>query len=64
MIVTVLNTNFQFSDSLYVINRNADEGGESESIEINPDEVIVWNRPDDFMGGKSRTIQLRSLTAT
>jgi hypothetical protein len=60
----VLHTDFQFSDSLYVINRNADEGGDSEAIDINPDEVIVWNRPDDFMGGKSHTIKLRRLTAT
>ena len=35
------------------MNRDAGEG-DAEGSEPEPDEVIVWHRPVDFMGGKSR----------
>jgi hypothetical protein len=45
-------TEYQYSNSLYTVNRDAGEG-EAEGSEPEPDEVIVWHRPVDFMGGKA-----------
>ena len=40
------------------MNRDAGEG-EAEGSEPEPDEVIVWHRPVDFMGGKAITLRLK-----
>jgi hypothetical protein len=40
------------------VNRDAGEG-EAEGSEPEPDEVIVWHRPVDFMGGKAITLCLK-----
>ena len=40
-----------FRDSLYVTNPDAGEG-DSEAQEVDPNEIIVWNRPGEFMGGE------------
>ena len=48
----VMNPLYFRSDSLYITNQDAGEG-ESEANDVDPNEIIVWNRPDDFMGGMS-----------
>ena len=54
-----------FRGSLYTVNTLAGEGeGECEKPD---DEVLVWHRPDDFMGGKNVqntfvTVNLATLT--
>ena len=42
---------------MYVTNRDAGEG-DSEAQEVDPNEIIVWNRPEEFMGGKFAVIEI------